>query len=234
MNIFETIGSVTRVIEPFHSQFLADALEESLNGDRSLFDGVWSLAAPKGWEPPDCAQISTEETTGGGRRIDILIRSDHPVKRILGIEIKTQDDSVELGQLEKYLSGLKETYQEYCVKVSYLTPFNKCRAGGLACRVLAVKVFDSFRKEQSEDARHLSWLDVADIDWDGNALWKQHQAYVRNHISSCNLLRESSVERDRELDEFFGGEAVERVLHRLDDLRFQHNKNVQLWLIAQN
>ena len=219
MNIFETIGSVTSGIERYHSQFLADALKESLSGDRSLFDGVWCLATPRGWELPDCAEISTEAAAGEGR-IDICIRSDHPVKRIIGIEVKTQDASVESEQLEKYLCGLKETYREYCVIVSYLTPFNECRAGELANKLPAVKVFDRFR-EKSAAARHLSWLDVADISWDGNDIWKQHQAYVRNHISSCSHLKESSVDRDRGLVEFFGEEAERGFFNELAKLGIQ-------------
>ena len=220
MNIFETIGSVSGGIEQYHSQFLADALKESLSGDRSLFDGVWRLATPKGWEPPDCAEISTEETAGEGR-IDICIRSDHPVKRIVGIEVKTNDKSVESGQLEKYSDGLHKAFPEHCVQVSYLTPFNSCRAGDLADKLPTVEAFRGFRKGKSANARHLSWLDVADIGWDGNDLWKQHQAYVRNRISSCSLLKESSVDRDRELDVFFGGEAVRGFFDELAKLGIQ-------------
>ena len=47
MNIFETIERVSGTYEPYHSRFLADALEDSLGGDRSLFDAVWRLAAPR-------------------------------------------------------------------------------------------------------------------------------------------------------------------------------------------
>ena len=223
MNVFETIGRVTGGIEQYHSQFLADALKESLSGDRSLFDGVWCLATPKGWEPPDRAEIFTERTAGEGR-IDICIQSDLPVKRVVGIEVKTNDKSVESGQLEGYFDGLNKTFPEHCVQVSYLTPFNKCRAGELARELLAVEEYERFL-DKSKDARHLSWLDVADISWDGNDLWKQHQAYVRNHISSCSLLKESSVDRDRRLCEFFGEEAERTLLEKLGALKFQCEGN---------
>ena len=217
MNIFEIIGSVTSGIERYHSQFLADALRSSLNEDRSLFDGVWCLATPKGWELPDCAEISTEAAAGEGR-IDICIKSDRPVKRVVGIEVKTNDESVELGQLEKYLCGLQKAFKEHCIQVSYLTPFNKCRAGHLAGKLSAVDEYERFR-EKSTDARHLSWLDVADISWDGNDLWKQHQAYVREHMSSSSNLKDSSVDRDRGLVEFFGEEAERRFFDELAELK---------------
>lgn len=220
LNIFETIGSVTGGIEQYHSQFLADALRASLSEDRSLFDGIWCLATPKGWEPPDCAEISTEEAAGEGR-IDICIKSDHPVKRIVGIEVKTRDESVESGQLDKYFDGLRGEFREYCVQVSYLTPFNRGRAGDVADKLPAVEVYERFREEASAHSRHLSWLDVADICWDGNDLWKQHQAYVHKHISSCSNLKESSVDRDRGLDAIFGKEPARGLLDKLAALKFQ-------------
>ncbi|MCY4530433.1 MAG: hypothetical protein OXD46_15565 [Chloroflexi bacterium] len=216
MNIFETIETVTGGTEQFHSQFLADALRESLCEDRSLFDGVWRLATPDGWAPPDCAEISTEEAAGEGR-VDICIRSDHPVKRIVGIEVKTKEESAESGQLEKYFLGLRAAYQDHCVSVSYLTPFNECRAGVNEDKLRTVRIFKEFSKS-SLAAKHVSWLDVADIDWDGTDLWKQHQAYVRNRISSCSLLKESSVDRDRGLCEFFGANAEQGFFDELAKL----------------
>lgn len=79
MNIFKTIGTVSSRSEPYHSQFLADALNDSLSlkGDRSLFEGIWRLAAPHCWEVPDKALISAEKDAGDGR-IDICIRCDNP------------------------------------------------------------------------------------------------------------------------------------------------------------
>ena len=43
MNIFETMEKTSRRIEPFHSQFPADALHASIGGDRSLFNQKWVL-----------------------------------------------------------------------------------------------------------------------------------------------------------------------------------------------
>ena len=230
MNIFETIESVTSGIERYHSQFLADALRSSLRGHRSLFDGVWRLAAPPTWEIPAGADVSVEEATGDGR-IDICIKSDHPVKRIIGIEVKTLDASADFEQLEKYFDGLQKSFPDHCVQVSYLTPFNRDRAGDMADRLRTVRVFDEFSRVSS-GSRHLSWLDVADICWNGNDLWKQHQAYVRENMSSCSNLRDSSVGRDRGLDEFFGKEAEREFFDELAKRKIQRQVDgteIELW-----
>ena len=105
LNVFETIRSTTRRIEPFHSQFLADALDASLNGDRSLFDGIWKLAAPPDWPIPRQATVNTEQDAGNRRRIDLCIL-DAEGRRILGIEIKTTSTSANAGQLRSYELGL--------------------------------------------------------------------------------------------------------------------------------
>ena len=74
----------------------------------------------------------------------------------------------------------------------------------------SVREFEEFsNKFPDHHGRHVSWLDVADISWDGNELWKQHQHYVCNTISSPTHLR-VSTRRDRSLDEFFGEEATSR------------------------
>ena len=214
MNIFETIAKVSSRSEPYHSRFLVDALNDSLGGgDRSLFEGVWKLAAPN-WKVPDKALISAEEDTGDGR-IDIYIRCDHPHRIIVGIEVKTIESSAEHGQLERYQEGLKTKNPEYEICVSYLTPFNRERAGDKADALKTVRVFEEFHKK-CRHARHLSWLDVAGISWDGNELWKQHQEYVREHISSCERLKNPVLNRG--LAEFFGEERVECLRNALVEL----------------
>ncbi len=55
----------------------------------------------------------------------------------------------------------------------------------------------------------MSWLDIADIPWDGNELWRQQQAYVHQEIASYKKLR-SFISRNRAFDEFFSPEKVER------------------------
>ena len=49
---------------------------------------------------------------------------------------------------------------------------------------------------------------MADINWETNELWKQHQHYVRHEIASLDILT-SYARRDRSLDEFFGN-VIER------------------------
>ena len=213
MNIFETIGKATRRMEPFHSQFLADALTDSLQGDHSLFGAVWRLVAPPDWAIPTRAEVSSEEVLGRGQRIDICIRSSAPHNHVVGIEVKTDDASATPGQLVSYLAGLKERFPESAIQIVYLTPFNSARAGAAAGRLATVREFAAFAT-QLPQARHVSWLDVAAIPWDGNALWEQHQAYVRARISPLAKLQ-VRTERNRKLDEFFGEELAQRFWEEL-------------------
>lgn len=216
MNIFESIGRTTRRIEPFHSQFLADALQESIDGDRSLFDALWRLNTPKEWEVPVKATIAAEEIVPGQGRIDICVRCECPTRRIVGIEVKTTDSSATQDQLGRYLEGLAEKFAGYEVAIAYLTPFNRQWAPDKADALPTVKAFDEFVKTH-RIARHVSWLDVAAIPWNGNELWRQHQLYVYQHISSHKKLRVSAT-RDRSLDQFLGDEPVAAFWEALSDL----------------
>ena len=215
MNIFESIGRATRRTEPFHSQFLADALTASIGGDRSLFEAVWRMTTPDGWDVPEQAEIVAEDVVERGR-IDISIESERPVRRVLGIEVKTTDSSATEGQLERYLKGLEEKYPEYEVAIAYLTPFNRERAADRAQALPTVREFDDFCKVHPT-ARHVSWLDIAAIPWNGNELWRQHQLYVYQHISSDKRLHMATT-RDRSLDQFFGGECVDAFWEALGNL----------------
>ena len=204
MNIFETIERATSRIERFHSQFLADSLQESLAGYRSLFDQVWTLVAPPDWEIPESAdqvRVIPEQAVEGGR-IDICIESLSPQPRIVGIEIKTVEESNEPGQLERYLNGLSSKFPGHDIQIAYLTPFNRNLAGVGADSLPTVLEFERFR-ELHPRARQVSWLDLESIPWDGNPLWRQHQAYVRDHISSQDKLR-ASIEKARDIGFFFG------------------------------
>ena len=196
VNIFGTIKTVTSRIEPLHSQYLADALSESLTGDRALFDGFWRLAAPQGWDVPKQAVITTEDSLGRERgRIDVCINTTNP-PRALGVEVKTTDSSATEGQLQRYLDGLKETHSDRAVSVAYLTPFNRKRAGEFASQLPTVEEHDRF-SGTFPDSRHVSWLDVAEIPTDdSNELWQQHRDFVVSEISSYEKLRTRS-ERDR-------------------------------------
>ena len=216
MNIFESIRRTTTRIEPFHSQFLADALKDSIGGDRSLFNAVWQMTAPDGWNTPEEAEINAEEVMPEKGRIDISIKCDSPEHRIVGIEVKTTDSSVISGQLIRYHEGLVERFPQHAVAIAYLTPFNRKRAADKAEALQAVKEYDDFCKIHPT-TRHVSWLDIAAISWNGNELWRQHQQYVYQHISSCERLH-LSMTRDRSLDHFFGGESVEAFWEALSEL----------------
>ena len=208
MNIFKCIRDVTSREEPFHTQFLAAALTDSINGDRSLFDKVWALTAPKVWEIPERPivkaekDLNTEQKNYG--RIDILVKD--PLRgRVLGIEIKTTDSSAEEQQLCRYRKGIQKKFGCACeqVAIAYLTPFNRKRAGEFADQLRTVEIFDAFQNE-FPSARHVSWLDIADIGWAaGGDVWEQHCSYVRSEISSHENLKARS-ERNRSFDQFFG------------------------------
>ena len=209
MNIFESIRRATSQIERFHSQFLADALQDSIEGDRSLFEAVWRLTTPDKpdrWDVPVEATIVAEEVVPGQGRIDISIKCASPKRRIVGIEVKSTDSSVTPGQLERYRKGLVDKFLEYEVAIAYLTPFNRQWALDKADVLPTVKEFEEFRKIHPT-AKHVSWLDIAGISWNGNELWRQHQLFVKKYISSHKRLSESMT-RDRSLDEFFGEEPV--------------------------
>ena len=200
---------------PITPSFWPISLKCSLKADRSLFDAVWKLAAPSDWEIPSEATVSTEEVVERGR-IDVCIRSENPQFRILGIEVKTDDSSASYGQLEKYRKGLEEKFSGYDVQISYLTPFNRKQAGDAADSLPTVRVFEEFVRAFPR-SRHLSWLDLADIPWDGNELWEQHRAFVRQCISSRQELS-AKREMNRGFAEFFGKEAADRFSARLSGL----------------
>lgn len=67
-------------------------------------------------------------------------------------------------------------------------------------------MFEEFFKE-SPDAQHVSWLDVADIAWDGREIWEQHRSYVRERISSPGMLQ--IAQGTRSFHDFFGEPADE-------------------------
>ena len=207
MNIFEVIGNTTSGIEPFHSRFLAEALKESLRGDRSLFAEVWRLAKPSSWDEQNLSQVdvevSAEKTLEQGRRVDICLLKGNPPTHVLAIEVKTTDASAKEGQLEKYRSDLGSRYKKAKIQVAFLTPFNRERAGDSAERLRSIKVFDEFRSKHRE-AKHLSWLDVAEIKWSQDPLWSQHQGYIRRYISPQSLLEgPKDGSRNRPFQSFF-------------------------------
>ena len=226
MNIFETIARVTRRIEPFHSTYLGDALRESLAGDSRLFAGIWTLATggDPDWPVPRDAEVRTEDVLGK-KRIDVVIH-DVSGKRVLGIEVKTRDASAEQGQLHNYLQRLGKKYPNESIRLVYLTPFNQERAGKAAAKLRTIAVFSQFAAQHPQ-SRHLSWLDIAELDWHGGEVWQQHRAYVHQHISPLTKL-EVPPRGGREFGSFFREDEnvvaefwealVEAGAHAIDDI----------------
>lgn len=230
MNIFETIEKTTSRMERFHSQFLADALCESITGDRSLFEQLWRLVAPCDWEIPelpDHVKIITEQPVETGR-IDICIRCSTPEHRVVGIEVKTVEESTESGQLERYRAGLQAKFQDCAVQIAYITPINEENAGEGAESLPSIKEFTKFKKS-NPTSRHVSWLELASIPWDGNPLWRQHQAYVREHISSQEKLR-AGVDRNRDLASFFGADLAREFWKEVRTLQIEWDRH---WAIIE-
>lgn len=229
VNIFETIANVTSRIEPFHSRFLSDALTDSLNGNRVLFDEFWRLVAPTGWKVPQSARIEPEKDLGTEHgRIDLCIRdcSTSPA-RVLGVEVKTTDSSATDGQLHRYRQGLVATYPEqtHAIAVAYLTPFNRKRAGEFADQLPTIAEYETFASKCPE-SRHVSWLDVAEIAWDySNELWQQHRMFVFSEISSYEKLIVRSA-RDRSFNVFFGDTAADVFWESLKALGIESSPGV--------
>ena len=210
MNAFESGNGRSELPETFHSEFLGASLRASLKDDRRLFEGVWRKCAPDHWEVPEDARVVTEQTVTRGLRVDICLLDGDPARRVVGVEVKTKRASAEFGQLEKYLEGLRKTFEGARIAMAYLTPFNEERGGEGADRLRTVKVFKKFERNCGRGKhKHVSWLDVADICWDGGILWSQHREYVRDIMASENS-RKLAVSRNRRFDVFFGQDRTDR------------------------
>ena len=204
-NIFEVIRSVSSRVEPYHSAFLAAMLRSSLTSDRRLFDAFWRMATP-GWQCPEGeVAIRLEDVVQTGRVDLTLLEGD---TRVLGVEVKTRETSTTSGQLARYHQGLEEKYTGRDLAIAYLTPFNSHRAGDGASALPSVREFRKFSKTFPQ-SQHMSWLDLAEVDWDGGELWEQHRAYVRSRIASRQQLEKWLGGRSRELSHFFGPVAAE-------------------------
>ena len=95
-----------------------------------------------------------------------------------------------LETMERYRDGLAGKFPGYAVAIAYLTPFNRKWAMDKADDLATVREFDGFQGKYA-NARHISWLDIAAIPWDGNELWRQHQLYVHLHLSPLTKLHPS-------------------------------------------
>ena len=207
-NIFQIMESVSARTEPYHSAFLAAMLRWSLRKDRRFFDAFWHRAAPPAWSLPTSeVTVLTEDVVVTGR-VDIVLLIGG--EQVLGVEVKTRESSTSPGQLDRYREGLRDKYPGQDLAIAFLTPFDRGRAGDAAPTLQSIKEFDEFASNFPQ-CRHLSWLDLAEVDWDGGDLWAQHRRYVRTTISSeQRRLAWAQSSRTRELADFFGADAAER------------------------
>ena len=205
-NIFEVIRSVSSRVEPYHSAFLAAMLRSSLTSGRPLFDAFWRMATP-GWQLPEGeVTIRLEDVVRTGRVGPDAVGGRHPRPRRRGEDPRRT--STTSGQLARYQEGLEGKYTGRDLAIAYLTPFNGQRAGGGASALPSVREFRKFA-EMFPRSQHMSWLDLAEVDWDGGELWEQHREYVRSQIASQQQLEKWLVGRSRELSHFFGPVAAE-------------------------
>ena len=210
-NIFEILN----LQEPSYSAFLGTMLKQSHETDGRLFDAFWEMATP-GWpRPGGKALIRPEDYLGKGiGRIDLTLE-DVEGERLLGVEVKTQMTSTTSGQLQHYREGLVRKYRNHTLAIAFLTPFNRKRAGDVADSLRSVREFEKFQKTFPHST-HLSWLDLADIDWDGDELWEQYRAHIRSTIASDAVLDSwKTNDRPRHLETLFGAEAAETFDERL-------------------
>ena len=212
MNIFKVIRQAQSKIERIHSEFLAESLKSSHNGDRELFRKFWQLAVDldENWPVPTDVEIKTETVIEANQRVDITI-FDLDSSRCLGIEVKTTEASTTVGQLEAYYCGLRSkkwgSERPVEVRMAYLTPFNHRRFPDQS--VHSRREFCAFNRKHAESI-HLSWIDVALIPLQHPGdLWAQHQKFV---------LEEMCIPRDIELrnfDTFFGDGPTREFWHEL-------------------
>ena len=180
MNIFEIHHLTTSRIEPLHSQYLAACLKRS----PELLREFWNLStnSVKNWLPPEGiqgVQVCAEHALADGKRVDIVLMASD---RLVAVEAKTTDSSVEPGQLEKYLMGLKDQYPDKDLWMAYLTPFNvDNKPAGLHGQE-AIKEFDKFHRRHPSSS-HLSWAQIVGLVWQGqDEVWRQHGEYVHDNI----------------------------------------------------
>ena len=220
---------MTSRIEPFCSQFFVYALNSSIREGTTFFEQAWNLCAPPDWKPPTQAHIEAEEVLDGDKRIDIAI-FDETLSRVLGIEVKTTEASVEPGQLETYYRLLQDKYPNLDVCIAFLTPFNECSVKEIrtdsseALRLPSVREYDELSSFIPQDRSiHVSWRQIVKkVDWAGEPLWEQFTWFVLNKIASLEKL-ERYLRTDLSLARFFSEEAVEKFGDALQGLTSSHD-----------
>lgn len=224
INIFNTIGKVTSRIEPFHSEFLASAIHE----EKKLFSNFIKLIFTN--QNEDLAaiflksgqvKIKSEDSFFDFKRIDIIIKEPQS-KNIIGVEVKTNDSSVQSDQLLFYREKMVEKYPEYNIFMVYVTPFNHTNLPKVVSpnQVFAIREFHLFN-EKYPNSTHINWDEIVE-QYDeelltNQNLFLQHKQYIQAKVTNKSRLiaRISNVERNRGLAEFFGEECLSLFYERL-------------------
>ncbi len=180
MNIFDVHRRTTSRIEPFHTAYLASCLKES----PELVSQFWALATAEdqNWLTfSERVRVVEEDVLNGGKRVDIVLTNSLS-HCLIAVEAKTTDSSVKPGQLDDYLTRLKEKYDGYRIWMTYLTPFNTRNKPKGSRGQEAIKEFQRFNKDYSYSS-HMSWEEVVKLPFQGNDdVWSQHSEFVKTTI----------------------------------------------------
>jgi len=214
-SIFELVRSVTSRTEPFHSAMLAWFLVKDQQFCSNFIDTFVCKEFLERYGLIDSQRsirglnnIVIEEGLSGGKRIDILLKLE---SAIIGIEVKTVDNSARTEQLNEYWRSLRN--EDVPVFLLYLTPFSKENLEDMqASQVAAIAAYDDFNRHYPGVSFHINWESVIDIypeieDKELGLLFTQHQRYVKNVI--CDRQMQKRISRDRGLVEFFGDDAIQ-------------------------
>ena len=116
INIFEVMSKVTQRFEPFHSEVLSQFFTKDITENCIFFRAFLKLAVTEELYnkiddhfDPSNIEIISEDSFEDKRRIDISIKITN-IRFVVGIEVKTNDLSTELGQLSGYYNRLKTKY----------------------------------------------------------------------------------------------------------------------------
>ncbi|WP_297085789.1 PD-(D/E)XK nuclease family protein [uncultured Draconibacterium sp.] len=232
-NIFKIIEKVTSRIEPFHSEFLADALRKN----SSLLVGLLHLIQNQtrinlsDLINANQFEVISEDSFDDNKRIDIVILSPAS-KDIVGIEVKTTDSSVRDNQLNEYYAKLTNKYPGKRIIFVFLTPYNidNLPEEINPSNIKAIKEFSYYASNHTNSV-HLNWDQVIslyqDLDNYAGSIFESHHDFIQKRVTNTAKLisRLSNLERNRGLADFFGEECVETFLEKIMDSNITYQEN---------
>ena len=231
MNIFEVISSVTRRIEPFHSEFLSTSLRTNKKFRNQFLDLILPENLKNGFidsSNNEILEIKSEDVFQDKKRIDIIIK-DKNSNQIIGIEVKTSESSITVNQLSSYLEGMKLKYTDYNIYIVYLTPYNQENIPEKISpdKVPSICEFLEFNNSYNQSI-HINWGNVVKLYSTNNAdnyLYGQHSQYIMDKIidDSKLLNRIESIERNRGFSEFIGDETFYNFISFLNEKEISYD-----------